>query len=89
MTALLSIPAVAVTLCFVVIWFGVAAHPTGAHRPTGPGAGSGWSTLAIGLVMGGLILVRIQGPGSPVPWLVLVLGRAGPLAVRPLRAARR
>ena len=31
-------------------------------------------SLAIGLVMAGLILVRLQGPGSPLPWVVLVLG---------------
>ncbi len=73
MTALLSIPAIAVTVCFVVVWFGVAGTP-----PVATGRldlkGFALVSLAIGLVMAGLILVRIQGPGSPTPWLVLVLG---------------
>jgi len=73
MTALLSIPAVAVTLVFFVIWFGVAATPP-VHTGRLDWGGFWLATLAISLVMGGLILVRIQGPGSPVPWLVLVLG---------------
>ncbi len=63
MTGVLMIPAVAVTLCFVVVWFGVADDPArGDGRWTG--AASGWSPLAIALVMGGLILVRLQGPGQ-------------------------
>ncbi len=73
MTALLCLPAVAVTICFVVIWFGVAGTP-----PVATGRldlkGFGLITLSIGLVMAGLILVRLQGPGSAVPWLVLALG---------------
>ena len=73
MTALLCLPAVAVTLCFVVIWFGVASTP-----PVASGRldlkGFALVSLSIGLVMGGLILVRLQGPGSVVPWAVLVLG---------------
>src|SRR6478609_6976884 len=73
MTALLCLPAVAVTLCFVVIWFGVASTP-----PVATGRldlkGFALVSLSIGLVMGGLILVRLQGPGSVVPWAVLVLG---------------
>ena len=73
MTALLSIPAVAVSLCFVVIWFGVAGTPP-VHTGRLDLNGFWLVTLAIGLVMAGLILVRIQGPGSVLPWLVLVLG---------------
>ncbi len=73
MTGLLMIPAAAVTLCFVIVWFGVAGTP-----PVATGRldlrGFGLVTLAIGLVMGGLILVRTQGPGSALPWLVLLLG---------------
>src|SRR6195952_695794 len=73
MTLLLMIPAIAVTLCFVVVWFGVAGTP-----PVATGRmdlrGFWLVSLAIGLVMAGLILVRIQGPGAVLPWLVLVLG---------------
>ncbi|MCW2829291.1 MAG: qacA 1 [Marmoricola sp.] len=75
MTALLCIPAVAVTVCFGVIWFGVATTP-----PVATGRldlkGFVLVTLSIGLVMAGLILVRLQGPGSWTPWLVLLLGVA-------------
>ena len=88
MTVLLTLPAIAVTLCFVVIWFGVADDAAGGTPAARPAAASAWSPLAIGLVMGGLILVRLQGPGSLVPWLVLVLGLLAFVAVRALRAAR-
>ena len=73
MTVLLMLPAIAVTLCFVVIWFGVAPTPPVA---TGRVDWKGFwlVTLAIGLVMAGLILVRLQGPGSLLPWAVLALG---------------
>src|SRR3954469_4665167 len=73
MTALLCIPAVAVSLCFVVVWFGVAATPP-VHTGRLDMNGFWLVTAAIGLVMAALILVRIQGPGSALPWLVLVLG---------------
>jgi MFS family permease len=73
MTLLLTVPAIAVTICFVVVWFGVRATP-----PVTTGRldvrGFGLVTVAIGLVMAGLILVRVQGPGEPLPWVVLVLG---------------
>ena len=35
MTALLMIPAIAVSLCFVVVWFGVAADAARRDRPAG------------------------------------------------------
>ncbi|SDS96261.1 Na+/melibiose symporter [Nocardioides scoriae] len=72
---LLTLPAVAVSICFVVVGIGVAPTP-----PVATGRvdlrGFALVTLSIGLVMAGLILVRLQGPGSPLPWLVLVLGLA-------------
>jgi MFS family permease len=75
MTVLLALPAWAVTICFVVIWWGVA--PT---QPVATGRIdlAGFLALcgALGLVMTGLILVRVLGPGSVVPWLVLVAGVA-------------
>jgi MFS family permease len=73
MTVVLMIPAVAVTLVLFVVWFGIADTP-----PVSTGrldwTGFGLVTVAIGLVMGGLILVRLQGPGAWAPWLVIVLG---------------
>jgi MFS family permease len=73
MTTVLMIPAVAVTLCFVVVWFGIAPTP-----PAGRGRvdlqGFALVTVAIGLVMAGLILVRLQGPGSVAAWGLVVLG---------------
>src|ERR1700712_1449570 len=69
MTLLLTVPAIAVTICLVVVWFGVKPTP-----PVATGTldlrGFGLVTVAIGLVMTGLILVRIQGPGSGLPWVV-------------------
>jgi hypothetical protein len=69
----LMIPAVAVTLCFFAIWFGVAGTP-----PESTGGidwrGFGLVTLAVGLVMAGLIVVRLQGPDSVWAWLVIALG---------------
>jgi MFS family permease len=73
MTFLLTLPAIAVTASFVVIWYGVA--PT---APAGSGRldlkGFGLVSVSIGLVMAGLILVRLQGPDSVLPWLVIALG---------------
>jgi MFS family permease len=73
MTLLLTLPAIAVSLCFVVIWFGVAGTP-----PVATGRldlrGFWMVTLAIGVVMTGLILIRLEGPASWLPWLVLALG---------------
>lgn len=79
MTTLLALPAWAVTISFVVIWWGVAPTP-----PVTRGGSRGRVDLpgflalcgALGLVMAGLVLVRVLGPGSPVPWAVLVLGVA-------------
>lgn len=74
-TALLAVPAVAVTLCVPVIWFGVAPTP-----PVATGrvdlAGLGALSVALGLVMAGLVLVRVLGPASLLPWATLLLGLA-------------
>ena len=82
MTGLLTVPAVAVSLCLDVVWFGVAPdRPEHDRRPDRPGAlarldlrGFALVTLVVGLVMAGLILVRLLGPGSLLPWLVIALG---------------
>jgi len=75
MGTLLALPAVVVTLVFFVIWFGIEDVPGDA---TG---GYDWGGLAlvtgaIGLVMGGLVAVRVQGPDSVLPWLLILAGAA-------------
>ena len=73
MTVVLMVPAVAVTACFAVVWFGVAET---APVATGRLDVRGFVlvTAAISLVMSGLIRVRLDGPGSVTPWLFLALG---------------
>jgi MFS family permease len=73
MTVVLMVPAVAVTACFAVIWFGIAETPPVA---TGRVDVRGFLaiTVAISLVMTGLILVRLEGPGAVAPWLFLLAG---------------
>jgi MFS family permease len=86
MSTLLALPAIVVTLCLVLIWVGVE---------DAPGTGSGrfdWTGLALltvvlGLVMGGLIALRVAGPSAVTGWALLALGL---LALVPLaRAASR
>jgi Na+/melibiose symporter-like transporter len=67
------IPAVIVTLVLVVIWFGVERDP--ARSPGGLDLGGlGLIVVVLGLVMGGLIAIRLQGPGHLLGWLLVVLG---------------
>jgi MFS family permease len=73
MTVLLALPAIAVTLCFVVIWFGIEDMAGTATGGIDVG-GLVLLTSSIGLVMGGLIAIRLEGPGSPLPWALIALG---------------
>jgi MFS family permease len=75
MTVLLALPAIAVTLCFVVIWFGIEDMEGTATGGIDVG-GLVLLTSSIGLVMGGLIAIRLEGPASPLPWALIVLGLA-------------
>ncbi len=59
MTVVLMIPAIAVTLCFGVIWFGIADTPPVAEGRL-DWAGFGLITASIGLVMAGLIFIRLD-----------------------------
>lgn len=73
MPVLLMVPPIVVTIALVVIWFGVEDVPGEA------GGGIDWVglvlvTLVIGLVMAGLVVVRLQGPGSVLAWGLVVLG---------------
>jgi MFS family permease len=73
MTVVLMVPAIAVTACFAVVWYGVAETPPVASGRLDT-RGFALVTLAISLVMTGLILVRLDGPDAVAPWLFLVLG---------------
>ena len=73
MTVLLMLPAIVVTACLVVIWFGIE------DAPGESGGGIDWGGLALittvlGLVMAGLIAIRLQGPDSLAAWGLIVLG---------------
>jgi Na+/melibiose symporter-like transporter len=72
---LLALPAVAVTLCLFAIWFGVEDVPgeaTGGFDWTGLAL----VTAALGLVMAGLVVVRLDGPGSLPAWVLILAGVA-------------
>lgn len=86
MTVLLMLPAIAVTICFVVIWFGIEDVP---GRATGgiDWVGFGLITAALGVLMTGLIVIRLEGPGSILAWLLVAAGLA--LFVPFVKAERR
>lgn len=69
----LMIPAIAVTLCFFVILFGVpeSAGRTGGRIDT---LGLTLLTLALLFITGGLTFMRINGPGTWWAWALVVLG---------------
>jgi MFS family permease len=75
MNALLAIPAVVVTICFFVIWFGITDTPPEATGRV-DWVGFVLITAALGAVMGGLIEIRLAGLGSPLVWGLLVVGAA-------------
>jgi MFS family permease len=72
---LLALPAIVVTAVFFVVWLGIEDTP-GTTSGGYDWAGLGLLTVALGLVMGGLIAIRVQGPGSPLAWALVVLGLA-------------
>ena len=80
MTVLLSLPAIVVTLALLVIWFGIEARP-GESTGGIDLRGLGLTTLVLGLVMAGLIVVRLQGADSLLAWTLVALGL---LAIVPL-----
>jgi MFS family permease len=73
MTVLLALPAIVVTLCFVVIWFGIEDLPGTSSGGLDLG-GLGLITASLGLVMAGLIVVRLDGPGSVLAWALVLVG---------------
>lgn len=75
MTVLLMLPAIAVTLCLPLIWFGIEDLP-GTSEGGFDWTGLAMVTVAIGLVMGGLVAVRVQGATAVLPWVLVVAGLA-------------
>lgn len=87
MTVLLALPAIVVTLCLLVIWVGIDDVP-GEATGGFDWPGLGLVTAALLLVMGGLIAVRLQGPASELPWLLVVAGLAVLVPFHRVEAAR-
>jgi MFS family permease len=75
MQTLLMLPAIVVSVVFFVIWFGIEDVPGDATGGYDWG-GLAFVTLALGLVMGGLVAIRVQSPGAVLPWVLMVLGLA-------------
>ncbi|MGC4110199.1 MAG: MFS transporter [Nocardioides sp.] len=73
MTVVLMIPAAVVSAVLVVIWFGIERDPVRGGGGLDLG-GLALICVVLGLVMGGLIAIRLQGPGNPLGWLLVVLG---------------
>ncbi|GAA1506907.1 MFS family permease [Agromyces terreus] len=73
MTALLLVPAVAVTVCFFVVLFGVKESPdlTGGRLDTG---GLVLISLSLLALTGGLSFMRLNGPADLLSWALVVLG---------------
>jgi MFS family permease len=73
MTVVLMVPAVVVTLVLGVVWVGIERDPPGPGGSVDLG-GLALISIVIALVMGGLIAIRLQGPGSPTGWALILLG---------------
>jgi len=73
MTVVLMIPAIVVSAVLVVIWFGIERDPSTSGGGIDLG-GLGLIVVVLGLVMGGLIAIRLQGPGHPLGWSLILLG---------------
>lgn len=76
MAAVLAVPAAATTLALVAIWFGVRDRPTEAAGGRLDLPGTALLTLGLVGVLAGLVVVRVQGPLSPLAWLLVIAGLA-------------
>lgn len=75
MTVLLMLPAIVVTICLGLIWWGIEDVP-GESSGGIDLVGLGLITLVLGLVMAGLVVIRLEGAASVVAWLLIVAGLA-------------
>lgn len=73
LTVVLLVPALLIVACFFVILFGVKESPeqTGGRLDT---VGLTLISLALIAFTGGLSLLRLNGPGDAMAWLVVLLG---------------
>ena len=72
MNVLLALPALVVTAVFFVILVGIEQVP-GDDRGGIDWTGLALVTLALGVLMGGLVLLRLNGPGSLLGWATIAL----------------
>jgi MFS family permease len=75
MTVLLMLPAIVVTICLGLIWWGIEDAPGESTGGIDYG-GLALITAALGLVMAGLVVVRLEGADSIVAWLLVAAGLA-------------
>ncbi|KQX75526.1 MFS transporter [Aeromicrobium sp. Root472D3] len=73
MKVVLAVPAIVLTVVLVAVWFGIEDAP-GESSGGIDWTGLALVTLALGLVMAGLVLVRLEGAGSVRAWIVMLLG---------------
>lgn len=73
MNVVLALPAVVVTVVLAVIWVGVE-HQPGTESGGLDWGGLGLITLVLGLVMGGMVVLRLDGLASSWAWLLIASG---------------
>ncbi len=75
MNILLALPAIVVTAVFFVILAGIEQVP-GESSGGIDWTGLGLITVALGVLMGGLVFLRLDGAGSPRGWLTIAVAVA-------------
>ena len=73
MNLLLALPAVVVTAVFFVILLGIEQAPGDDSGGGIDWAGLGLITVALGVLMGGLVVLRLDGVGSAFGWLTILV----------------
>jgi MFS family permease len=73
MNILLAMPAIVVTAVFFVILFGIEQAPGDDSGGGIDWTGLGLITLSLGVLMGGLVWLRLDGSGSARGWLTIVV----------------
>ncbi|KRE93901.1 transporter [Nocardioides sp. Soil774] len=76
MNVLLAMPAIVVTAVFVVVLVGIEQAPGDDAGGSIDWAGLALVTVALGVLMGGLVWLRLDGPGSVRGWLTIVVAVA-------------